>query len=241
MKSFRKVYKLILTSIIVLFPFIDSYAINQAVPIGVDWFYEDEKWNNSPHRSDIKIDPINNAPLHKGVDEFYGIGDLKFNFIPEFDKVGKYEYLVYQNNEDIEEDNRWVRYDRTVYRLVYLVQENKNGLTISTYAYDDSNYDKKTSDKGKVTNIVFKNHDPHRHRKDGSIIKPKDPENTDGKKDPEYPEDPNKPIDKTDRNNKNSSSNVKTGVEGMRLWLIILILAIAAITILNKKIISRKS
>lgn len=241
MKSFRKVYKLILTSIIVLFPFIDSYAINQAVPIGVDWFYEDEKWNNSPHRSDIKIDPINNAPLHKGVDEFYGIGDLKFNFIPEFDKVGKYEYLVYQNNEDIEEDNRWVRYDRTVYRLVYLVQENKNGLTISTYAYDDSNYDKKTSDKGKVTNIVFKNHDPHRHRKDGSIIKPKDPDNTDGKKDPEYPEDPNKPIDKTDRNNKNSSSNVKTGVEGIRLWLIILILAIAAITILNKKIISRKS
>lgn len=241
MKLFRKVYKLILTSIIVLFPFIDSYAINQAVPIGVDWFYEDEKWNNSPHRSDIKIDPINNAPLHKGVDEFYGIGDLKFNFIPEFDKVGKYEYLVYQNNEDIEEDHMWVRYDKTVYRLIFLVQKDDNGLNISTYAYDNSIYDQNDTKKGKAADIIFKNYDPHRHRKDGSIIKPKDPDNTDGKKEPEYPEDPNKPIDKTDRSNKNSSSNVKTGVEGIRLWLIILILAIAAITILNKKIISRKS
>lgn len=238
MKLFKSFYKLIFLAIILLFPTQKSYAISQAVPIKVDWYYNEDKWDSSPHRTDLVVEPIGSAPLPKEAREFYGVGDIEFSFAPNFDNPGKYEYLIYQDNEDIEENHMWVRYDRTVYRLVFFVQVGKDGLDISSYAYDNDNYDAENVNTGKLAKIVFKNIDPAHHRKDGTIIKPSDPDHPQAKKDPQYPKDPNKSYPTSKKSvdkDKNSTNNVKTGIRGIWPYLGVLVLALIILIYLNNK------
>ena len=239
MKLFKSFYKLIFLAIILLFPTQKSLAISQEVPIKVDWYYNEDKSDSSPHRSDIVIEPLGSAPLPQGVGEFYGVGDLEFNFTSDFEKPGKYEYLVYQDNEDVEEDHMWIRYDRTVYRLVFFVQSVKDGLGISSYAYDNDNYDAENVNTGKLAKIVFNNVDSAYHRKDGTIIKPSDPDHPQAKKDPQYPKDPNKSyptFKKLVDKDKNSTENVKTAVKGLCPYFGVLTIALVLLILLNNKI-----
>ena len=239
MKLFKSFYKLIFLAIILLFPTQKSLAISQEVPIKVDWYYNEDKWDKSPHRSDIVIEPLGSAPLPQGVGEFNGVGDLEFNFAPNFDKPGKYEYSIYQNNQDIEENHMWVRYDKAVYRLVFFVQANKGSLEISAYVYNNDDYDAKKLNPGKVASIEFKNSDPVFHSQDGSIVKPTDPDHPDYTKNPQYPEDPNKSLSVSKNlnlENKNSTDNVKTAVKGLCPYFGLLTIALVLLTLLNNKI-----
>ena len=92
MKIFRRISRILILAIIVLFPFVDSDASSVSVPISVDWYYGDEKWDQSPHRSDIKVEAIGNAPVFK--EDFFGIGDLSFNLERDFNNPGKYARIV---------------------------------------------------------------------------------------------------------------------------------------------------
>ena len=230
MKIFRRISRILILAIIVLFPFVDSDASSVSVPISVDWYYGDEKWDQSPHRSDIKVEAIGNAPVFK--EDFFGIGDLSFNLEREFNNPGKYEYLVYQTNDDIIEEDRSVTYDKTVYRLVFYLQNSSKGLIVSAYAYNNENYS--DSNLGKSPEIKFKNNDPNKDS--GSATKPNKPSETDpgktSQKDnpqakPGNSIDPAKASDQEEvSKNKNSKANVQTGIESLTPWLLVLLIAI---------------
>ena len=230
MKIFRRISKILILAIIVLFPFVDSDASSVSVPISVDWYYGDEKWDQSPHMSDVIVEPINGAPSVK--DSFSGVGDLSFNFQPEFKNPGKYEYLVYQTNEDIIKEDKSVIYDKTVYRLIFYVQNSSKGLIVSAYAYNNDNYS--DSNLGKSPEIKFKNNDPNKDS--GSATKPNKPSETDpgktSQKDnpqakPGNSIDPAKASDQEEvSKNKNSKANVQTGIESLTPWLLVLLIAI---------------
>lgn len=232
MKIFRRISRILILAIIVLFPFVDSDASSVSVPISVEWYYGDEKWDQSPHRSDIKVEAIGNAPVFK--EDFFGIGDLSFNLEREFNNPGKYEYLVYQTNDDIIEEDRSVTYDKTVYRLVFYLQNSSNELIVSAYAYDNENYS--DSDLGKSSEIKFKNNDPNKDS--GSAAKPNKPSETDPGKTSQKDNlqaKPNNTIDpakaseqKEVSKNKNPKANVQTGIESVMPWLLALIAALVA-------------
>ena len=232
MKIFRRISRILILAIIVLFPFVNSDASSVSVPISVDWYYGDEKWDQSPHRSDVKLEAIGDAPAVK--DDFFGIGDLSFTFQGEFKSPGKYEYLVYQTNDDIIEENRIVFYDKTVYRLIFYVQNSSKGLIVSAYAYNNENYS--DSNLGKSSEIKFRNNDPNKDS--GSATKPNKPSETDpgktSQKDnpqakPGNTIDPAKASDQKEvSKNKNSKANVQTGIESLTPWLLVLLIAIIA-------------
>lgn len=232
MKIFKRISRILILAIIVLFPFVDSDASSVSVPISVDWYYGDEKWDQSPHRSDIKVESIGNAPAFK--EDFFGSGDLSFKLEREFNNPGKYEYLVYQTNEDIIEEDKKVIYDKTVYRLIFYVQNSSNGLIVSAYAYNNEDYS--DSNLGKSPEIKFKNNDPNKDS--GSATKPNKPSETDPGKTSQKDESQAKPENKIDpakasgqkevSKNKNPKANVQTGVESLTLWLLVLLIAIIA-------------
>lgn len=232
MKIFKRISRILITAIIVLFPFVDSLASSVSVPISVDWYYGDKKWDQSPYRSDVKLEAIGNAPAVK--DDFFGIGDLSFTFQREFKSPGKYEYLVYQTNDDIIEENRSVFYDKTVYRLIFNVQNSSKGLIISAYAYNNDNYS--DSNIGKSSEIKFRNSDPNKNS--GSATKPNKPNETDpgktAQKDnpqakPKNTIDPAKAFGQKEvSKNKNPKANVQTGIESLMPWLLVLLIAIIA-------------
>lgn len=224
--------RILILAIIVLFPFVDSYASSVSVPISVEWYYGDKKWDQSPHRSDVKLEAIGNAPDVK--EDFIGSGDLSFNLELEFNNPGKYEYLVYQTNEDIIEEDKSVIYDKTVYRLIFYVQNSSNGLIVSAYAYNNEDYS--DSNLGKSPEIKFRNNDPNKNS--GSATKPNKPSETDPGKTSQKDESQAKPENKIDpakasgqkevSKNKNPKANVQTGVESLTLWLLVLLIAIIA-------------
>lgn len=211
MKIFKRISRILITAIIVLFPFVDSLASSVSVPISVEWYQSDKKWDQSPHRSDVKLEAIGNSPAVK--DDFFGIGDLSFTFQGEFKSPGKYEYLVYQTNDDIIEENRSVFYDKTVYRLIFYVQNSSKGLIVSAYAYNNENYS--DSNLGKSSEIKFRNNDPAKASDSAS-----------------KPDDSNKANPgKTSRQkelSKNKNPNVQTGIESLTPWLLVLLVAIIA-------------
>lgn len=213
MKIFKRISRILITAIIVLFPFVDSLASSVSVPISVDWYYGDKKWDQSPYRSDVKLEAIGNAPAVK--DDFFGIGDLSFTFQREFTSPGKYEYLVYQTNDDIIEENKSVFYDKTVYRLIFYVQNSSKGLIVSAYAYNNDNYS--DSNIGKSSEIKFRNSDPNKNIE--SATKPNKPNETDPAK--TYGQ---KEVSK----NKNTKANVQTGIESLMPWMLALLAAIVA-------------
>lgn len=245
MKIFRRISKILILAIIVLFPFVDSYASSVSVPISVDWYYGDEKWDQSPHRSDVKLEAIGNAPAFK--EDFFGIGDLSFTFQGEFKNPGKYEYLVYQTNDDIIEENRSVFYDKTVYRLIFYVQNSSNGLIVSAYAYNNDNYS--DSNLGKSPEIKFKNNDPN--KASDSPTKPDESNKANTGKDSQKEEPQAKPENKIDpakasgqkevSKNKNPKANVQTGVESLTLWLLVLLIAIVAYRNTKNDILNNKA
>lgn len=201
MKTIKKLRIILLMAIIVLFPFIEAQAVRINVPISVEWYYGDDKWDDAYHRTDIKIEPLNGAPIPKEVENFSGEGDLRLEFAPDFTGPGKYEYLVYLANEDIVEENRQVIFDKTTYRLVYFVQYGPHGLEIAAYAYDNDKYINNPQEASKIAELKFKNNDPHKGKGDGSTTKPNDPNNPDDTNDPDKSNDsdgtkePNKPND----------------------------------------------
>ena len=219
-------------AILVLFPFVDSDASSISVPISVEWYYGDEKWDQSPHRSDIKVEAIGNAPDVK--EDFFGSGDLSFKLEREFNNPGKYEYLVYQTNEDILEEDKSVIYDKTVYKLIFYVQNSSNGLIVSAYAYNNEDYS--DSNLGKSSEIKFRNNDPDKDS--GSAAKPNKPSETDpgktAQKDnpqakPKNTIDPAKAFGQKEvSKNKNPKANVQTGIESVMPWLLALIAALVA-------------
>ena len=232
MKIFKRISRILITAIIVLFPFVDSDASSVSVPISVEWYYGDEKWDQSPHRSDIKVEAIGNAPDVK--EDFFGSGDLSFKLEREFNNPGKYEYLVYQTNEDILEEDKNVIYDKTVYRLIFYVQNSSNGLIVSAYAYNNDNYSE--SNLGKSPEIKFKNNDPNKNS--GSAAKPNKPSETDPGKTSQTDDSQAKPKNMIDpakasgqeevSKNKNPKANVQTGIESVMPWLLALIAALVA-------------
>lgn len=232
MKIFRRISRILILAIIVLFPFVDSDASSVSVPISVEWYYGDEKWDQSPHRSDIKVEAIGNAPAVK--EDFFGSGDLFFNLKREFNNPGKYEYLVYQTNEDIIEEDKSVIYDKTVYKLIFYVQNSSNGLIVSAYAYNNEDYS--DSNLGKSSEIKFRNNDPDKDS--GSAAKPNKPSETDpgktAQKDnpqakPKNTIDPAKAFGQKEvSKNKNPKANVQTGIESLMPWLLVLLIAIIA-------------
>lgn len=237
MKKIKKIYSLILLTIIVLFPFIDVSADSQSLAIKVEWYHNEDKLDDSPHPTNIKIDPLNNAPMPKDYKDYKEYGDYTFYFSPTFNKAGKYEYLVYLTNEDRLEENEWIKYDKKVYRLVYYVQNTASGLYTSVIAYDNSLY-KLDANNTKIASIVFKNIDPYYHDKDANIIKRK----SNKPFVPVYPYDPNKNLntrsdtgDNTKSVDKDSRENVKTGIDSVYLWLLILLLALICLDLLSKK------
>ena len=211
MKIFKRISRILITAIIVLFPFVDSLASSVSVPISVEWYYGDKKWDQSPYRSDVKLEAIGNAPAVK--DDFFGIGDLSFTFQGEFKSPGKYEYLVYQTNDDIIEENRSVFYDKTVYRLIFYVQNSSKGLIVSAYAYNNENYS--DSNLGKSSEIKFRNNDPV--KASDSATKPDDSNKSNPGKTSRQKELP-----------KNKNPNVQTGIESLTPWILVLLVAIIA-------------
>lgn len=219
-------------AIIFLFPFVNSDASSVSVPISVDWYYGDEKWDQSPHRSDIKVEAIGNAPAFK--EDFFGIGDLSFTFQGEFKNPGKYEYLVYQTNEDIIEEDKSVIYDKTVYRLIFYVQNSSKGLIVSAYAYNNEDYS--DSNIGKSSEIKFRNNDPN--KASDSPTKPDESNKANTGKDSQKEEPQAKPGNsigpakvsnpKEVSKNKNPKANVQTGIESLMPWLLVLLIAIIA-------------
>lgn len=213
MKIFKRISRILITAIIVLSPFIDSLASSVSVPISVEWYYGDKKWDQSPYRSDVKLEAIGNAPAVK--DDFFGIGDLSFTFRREFKSPGKYEYLVYQTNDDIIEENRSVFYDKTVYRLIFYAQNSSNGLIVSAYAYNNENYS--DSNLGKSSEIKFRNNDPAKASDSATKLGDSNKANP-GKTSRQ------KELSK----NKNPKRNVQTGIESLTPWLLVLLVAIIA-------------
>ena len=211
MKTFRRISKILILAIIVLFPFMNSDASSISVPISVDWYYGDKKWDQSPYRSDIKVEAIGNATAVK--EDFFGIGDLFFNLHPEFKNPGKYEYLVYQTNEDIIEEDISVFYDKTVYRLIFYVQNSSKGLIVSAYAYNNEDYS--DSNLGKSPEIKFRNNDPA--KASDSATKP----------DESNKANPGK-TSRQKELSKNKNPNVQTGIESLTPWLLVLLVAIIA-------------
>lgn len=232
MKIFKRISRILITAIIVLFPFVDSLASSVSVPISVDWYYGDKKWDQSPYRSDVKLEAIGNAPAVK--EDFFGSGDLFFNLKREFNNPGKYEYLVYQTNEDIIEEDKSVIYDKTVYKLIFYVQNSSNGLIVSTYAYNNEDYS--DSNLGKSPEIKFKNNDPNKDS--GSAAKPNKPGETYPGKTSQKDNPKAKPKNTIDlakasgqeevSKNKNPKANVQTGIESLTPWLLVLLVAIVA-------------
>ena len=211
MKIFKRISRILITAIIVLFPLVGSLASSVSVPISVDWYYGDKKWDQSPYRSDVKIEAIGDAPAVK--DDFFGIGDLSFTFQGEFKSPGKYEYLVYQTNDDIIEENRSIFYDKTVYRLIFYVQNSSKGLIVSAYAYNNENYS--DSNLGKSSEIKFRNYDPAKA--------------SDSASKPDYSNKANPgKASRQEEISKNKNPNVQTGIESMTSWLLVLLVAIIA-------------
>ena len=245
MKIFRRISRILILAIIVLFPFVNSDASSVSVPISVDWYYGDKKWDQSPHRSDIRVEAIGNAPVFK--EDFFGIGDLSFNLEREFNNPGKYEYLVYQTNDDIIEEDRSVTYDKTVYRLVFYLQNSSKGLIVSAYAYNNEDYS--DSNLGKSPEIKFKNNDPN--KASDSPTKPDESNKTNTGKDSQKEEpqakpgnsiDPAKASDQEEvSKNKNPKANVQTGIESVIPWLLALIAALVAYSHTKNDIFNNKA
>ncbi len=194
MKQLKKLYKLIFMALLVVMPFLKvSAADDIRVPIYVEWMYGKEKWANSPHKTNVLIEAQNDAPKPTKT-SFEKSGDyiVQFNQ-PEFNKAGRYEYLIYQNNEDFEENGRTVTYDKKKYRLVFIVENGNDGLKISVFTYDNESFDNNDLNKGKVEAIKFLNNDPFIHRNDGSIVDPDNPYHPFNPNNPIKPNDPNSP------------------------------------------------
>lgn len=239
MKSSNRFKNLILIMMVVIFPLLVSKADEKiSIPISVEWTYEGQKWENSPHQSNVVIKALNDAPGFSN-SSFNSTGNYKIEITePNFNKAGKYEYLIYQNNEDFTEKGKTVSYDKTKYRLVFFVQNGTNGLTSSVYAYNESDYKENDNNTNKKAEIKFINDDPYKHKDNGEIVGPDDSKNPhkkeDGNKDSTL--DPEKNIKDNkgksyiylaNKNNSNRQSNdrVKTGIESLGIWLVILILS----------------
>lgn len=194
MKLFKRICNLIIVAMLVLFPFISSDAANKiSVPISVEWNYEGQKWANSPHKANLIIKPQGNAPA-PSKDSFDYAGDYKVLFeSPDFKSAGKYEYLIYQNNEDFEENGRTVTYDKSKYKLIFYVQNTNEGLSTTAWAYDISKYDENNQNESKEEKITFVNDDPHIHKNNGDIVDPDDPYHPYNPENPWYPDNPTDP------------------------------------------------
>lgn len=181
-------------TILIIFPFGKSMAADKmTVPISVEWTYEGQKWANSPHKSNIVIKPQDNAPM-PSVSSFDYPGDYIVYFSrPNLTKPGKYEYLLYQTNQDFEEAGMSVTYDKTVYRLIFFVQQGQDDLVTSVYAYDDSKYNEDDENANKRAQITFINDDPHIHKNNGEIVDPNDPYHPFHPDNPWYPDNPTDP------------------------------------------------
>lgn len=195
MKSLKKLEKLILMAMIILFPFSMAKAAEKiSVPISVEWNYEGQKWANSPHFANVIIQAQNGAP-EPSVSSFNYPGDYKIEFYqPNFTKAGKYEYLIYQTNQDFKEEGRTVTFDKSKYRLIFFVQNGPDGLITTAYAYNEKNYDANDLNANKESKITFVNDDPHIHKNNGEIVDPSDPYHPFHPNNPWYPYDPNNPI-----------------------------------------------
>lgn len=204
MTNLKKIYKLILAALFVVLPFVGSEAdaadIN--IPISVEWYYGDEPFIDSPHRANVVIEPISNAPAPT-VSSFDYVGDYKILMqVPKLTGPGRYEYRIMQTNEDFDEENFWVTYDKTVYRLVFILQEDNNP---AVFVYKETN-----DGFEKMAELVFRNNDPHRHKDSTTPTEPSDPSNptdstkpTDDERVPIYPtepEDSSKPNKGNDEN-----------------------------------------
>ena len=176
MKTLKKLEKLILMAVVIIFPFVVSMAAEKiSVPISVEWNYEGQKWANSPHNANVVIKAQNGAP-QPSIKSFDYLGDYIVNFTePNFTKAGKYEYLIYQTNEDFNEEGRTVTFDKTRYRLIFFVQNTSDGLRTTAYAYDDAKYNKDDLNENKQPKIRFVNDDPHIHKNNVEIVDPSDP------------------------------------------------------------------
>lgn len=164
--------------IICLLPTTKARAVSKATPINVKWTCKEANCQKEKHLVSIMVEPIGNAPI--GDDSYEIRGDGSIDFAPEFDKAGKYEYLIYQENKDIKDGKTELIYDKTVYHLVYVVQEGAKGLEITAYAYDKDKYDKDPNNTGKSGDINFPN-------KDNSKT-PKEPGNQGDKDDHKKPD-----------------------------------------------------
>lgn len=238
--------------IICLLPTTKARAVIKATPINVKWACKEANCQKEKHLVSIRVEPIGNAPIG---DDYYEIrGDGSFDFAPDFAKAGKYEYLIYQENKDIKDDKIELIYDKTVYRLVYMVQEGAKGLEITAYAYDKDKYDKDPNNTGKSGDINFPNKDNSKtpkepgnqgdkddHKKpdgedDGNDDHKKPDDENGGKDDHKTPDQDGKDKKTKDpKDNKSSKDNVKTGVESLGGLCIILLSATGTIFATRQK------
>ena len=127
MKQIKSKLLIFFVFIICLIPITKSWAVSKKTPINVKWECDKDSCNKEKQIANIRIKPIGNAPIGDDLFEIKKGGSLFFE--PDFNKAGKYEYLIYQENKDIKDDKSEITYDRTVYRLVYVVQQGSSGLS----------------------------------------------------------------------------------------------------------------
>lgn len=247
MKQIKSKLLIFFVFIICLIPITKAWAVSKKTPINVKWECDKDSCNKEKHIANIRIKPIGNAPISDDLFEIKKDGSIFFE--PDFNKAGKYEYLIYQENKDIKDDKSDITYDKTVYRLVYVVQQGPNGLEITVYAFDNDKYEKDPTNTVKISDITFINKcktkegdkpdkpdtpdNPDEPDKPDKPDKPDTPDNPDKPDKPDKPNQPNKPHKPKD--NKTSHDNVKTGVGGLGGVCTILISAAGAVFATRKK------
>lgn len=237
MKIFSKIKNLILIALVLILPFANAKAASNelsyspddnSIYLYVEWFYKDfnHKFAFSPHKANLKISPIKNAPAPSRT-EFAYPGDyiVKFTF-PKFEKVGTYEYEVYLTNDSTEtENNENIIYDQSKYLIRFYVQNSDGKQITSAVAFDKSTANEDGA--GKVNKLSFRNIDPHVHDRNGNIIDPSDknhpfnprypydPFNPANPYNPYNPDKPNLPWDpKNEDRNKTNTPIYDTEVDG---------------------------
>ena len=208
MKYLKKLYKLIFMAVFIVIPFLKTSADSKInIPINVEWMYGEEKWANSPHKAKVVIEPQEDAPKPT-VASFEYSGDYIIYFNkPNFDKVGRYEYVIRQDNEDFEENGRTVTFDKSRYRLIFIVENSNDGLKTNVFTYNEANFNKDNLENGKGAKIRFVNNDPHIHRNDGSIVDPGNPYHPFNPNNPVKPNDPDSPYQPSKENQPTDPTN----------------------------------
>ncbi len=152
-------------ALFVVIPFVGAEATDtpshDKLPITIEWTQDGKAPNNAKHKSNIEFTNTSYNEDFSNV-KYEVIGNKKIEFdLTGFNKPGKYVYLVKQTNDDFKTANGDVKYDKTVYRVIVLVQNNQGGGTSTTvYAYDESKYEDEKSGTGKVSDIKFTNTEP---------------------------------------------------------------------------------